>query len=231
MLLPFYNKEGILELLLKRIRQTLPEVKVIVATTTSQKDDALVQMLSAMNIPIFRGDEDDVLQRFIDTAEHYEAEKIIRVCADNPFLDLDALLQLADESESSQAEYIAWCTSNGTPTIKTHYGFWAEAVTRDALLKAAQLTKEKFYHEHVTNFLYGNPEQFNIELMPIDSTLESDDIRLTIDTKTDFYTAQQIYEQLTVKDIPFTAGEIIPFVRSNPVWLSDMQREIEKNRK
>ena len=129
MILPFYGNDGILSILLSRLTQCKLADSIIVATTSSSPDDAICDLVREHRVKCFRGDENDVLDRFIQAARYYGISKIIRICADNPFLDIESLDSLILASENIDADYVSFCTSNHTPTIKTHFGFWAEYVT------------------------------------------------------------------------------------------------------
>ena len=91
MTLPFFNDRGILELLLSRLKKAGLADKTIVATTENVRDDIICNIARNAGVSYFRGSESDVLDRFIQAANHYYVSKIIRICADNPFLDIPAL--------------------------------------------------------------------------------------------------------------------------------------------
>ena len=151
-LLPFYNGKSILDLMLEKL-SSINGTNILVATTTNMKDDAVVNIAKKYNIAYFRGSENDVLNRFISAAEQYNAQKIIRVCSDNPFLDINSIKKLIETiNENPSADYISF-NINGIPSIKTHYGFWTEYVTLNTLKKIRDLTDEPLYHEHVTNYI------------------------------------------------------------------------------
>ena len=95
----------------------------------------------------------------------------------------------------------------------------------------ATLTDNSFYHEHVTNYIYGNPKHFNIAWLPLAGIEEGDDIRLTIDTAADFSMAQEIYAEVLRTKTTFTAQTIIPMVRKNTLWTQAMRTEILQNKK
>ena len=86
-LLPFYKNRSILDLLIEKLQQ-VSGAKVILATSISPLNDELEAFARTKNCEVYRGDETDVLKRFIDAAEKYGVEHIIRVCSDNPFLEL-----------------------------------------------------------------------------------------------------------------------------------------------
>lgn len=228
--LNFYNEDSILDIIVSRIKKAFPDLLIVLATTSNDKDDALVERVSKHQIEVFRGCEDDVLDRFITAAEFYKVHKIIRICADNPFIDMTSLKELINQFECSNADYISYQTKTGVPTVKTHYGFWAEAVTLKALKKVKDLTDDYFYHEHVTNYIYGNPDIFKIEFIPIPDYLNSTEIRLTIDTKVDFNTAKEVYDYV-LKEKKLNIKHIYDAVLSRDKWLKSMSEQINEQKK
>ena len=232
MILPFYENEGIFSLILNRLTSNIKKENIILATSSNSNNDVLVETAKRYGINYFRGSENDVLQRFIDAANHFNANKIIRVCADNPFLDIDYLNFLLQNFEMTDCDYMSFSTSEGTPTIKTHYGFWAEAVTLNALNKVKAMTEESLYHEHVTNFIYANKDVFDVRFFNISEEIEKhDDIRLTIDTKTDFDIQKEIFNDIYKKKPNFNAFDVVAFLNENQQYMKVMRDEILKNQK
>ena len=135
MLLPFHSSKGVLELLLEKLCNASNDIPIIVATTTNNRDDRIVELCLKNKINYFRGSENNVLQRFIDVANKFNLKRIIRVCADNPFLSMEALDVLITKFENVDLDYLSFKTSKDVPVIKTQYGFWTEGVTLLALKK------------------------------------------------------------------------------------------------
>lgn len=237
MLMPFYQGKGILQILLERILSEFPNGfnRLIVATTTSVGDDKIAELCERLGINCFRGSETDVLQRFIGAAEHFGADKIIRICADNVFLDTKLLRELYDDLDNSDYDYLSYCKSDGTPSIKTHYGFWAEGTTLKTLKSIVDATNDQLYHEHVTNYIYTHPDDYSIYLKKIDETIpgieKHDDFRLTIDTAEDFQISNEVYCFLAENNIPMTSRNIISHVESHPEYLNKMKDIINQNTK
>ena len=234
MILPFYEGQGILEVLLIRLKSTIDEktTPIILATTTNPMDDELEIIGNKYGIPVVRGSENDVLERFVEAASKFKITNIIRVCADNPLLDLNKLQELIEKSEDANVDYYSFSTSEPLPTILTAYGFWAESVHLEALKKVAEITNEKLYREHVTNFVYQHPDEFNIAFELINSTIEKEkSIRLTVDTLADFNLIKVIYKDLIDKGIEFKAENIVKYIVSNPDWMEIMKKEILANKK
>ena len=229
-ILPFYQDQSILDLLLEKAKMT--DVPVVLATTVNPSDDRICVLAGKHGIPVFRGSENDVLDRFIQAARKFNFEKIIRVCADNPFLDSSAMQTLISEFEKSDADYLSFQLAGKKPSILTHFGFWTEAVRLEALEKAQELTDEKLYHEHVTNFVYSNPELFNVQFIQADPLVFSrTDIRMTLDTPEDFEIQQKIFAAINKEKPNFAIPEIVNWLGRHPEALETMKKEIEKNQK
>lgn len=226
----FFNKKGIFELITEKIKIDFPDVKVIVATSNNPIDDQLETICKKIGISCFRGSENNVLDRFIKAAEHHEISKIIRICADNPFLNIKSLRNLVNLSTHSEADYSSFQTSKYKPTITTHFGFWAELVALSALKRVQKLTNEGFYEEHVTNFIYNNPNLFIIDMITISEEIEkNENIRMTLDTMDDFLLLQEIY--LENPNFQGSPEELIAVVSKNKKWLNKMEIQISKNQK
>jgi spore coat polysaccharide biosynthesis protein SpsF len=231
MLLPFHSSKGVLELLLDKLCNMFNDIQIIVATTTNNRDDRIVELCLKNKINYFRGSENNVLQRFIDAADKFNLTRIIRVCADNPFLSMEALSVLITKFQNSDFDYLSFQTSDGVPVIKTQYGFWTEAVTLLALKKIEKHTNSLNYLEHVTNYIYEHPESFNIKLLFIDSFVEQQrSIRMTLDTHEDYLLLREIYnEYVTLKER--TLRSLLDLVSKNRIWIDKMNLQILKNRK
>lgn len=231
-LLPFYDDNSILDLLIEKLKQ-VEGTKVIIATSINPNCDQIEEVAKNHDVDCFRGPENDVLQRFIDAAEANHANQLIRVCSDNPFLELRSIKKLISYVDKIQkkVDYVSFMI-NGTPSIKTHYGFWTEYVTLDALKRVKSMTCESLYHEHVTNYIYSNPDKFKIEWIDGSDVINTHSyIRLTIDTQEDFFNAQNIYADIC-REIPYpTIDDIVTYLDKHSDYYVSMKRQIEQNSK
>lgn len=226
-LLPFSGGRTIFDLLLEKLQSFAPQAACVVATSVAPANDALEAICRERGVACFRGSENDVLQRFIDAAHANGVDRIIRVCSDNPFLSRDAIARLLDAVAGTDADYVSFDVG-GTPSIKTHYGFWTEYVTLDALERVAGLTDEPLYHEHVTNYIYAHPESFRIGWLDVPQTvLDHAGVRLTIDTREDFETAAALYDTLGAA----SPDQLFAYIDAHPAIRETMKRQILNNSK
>jgi spore coat polysaccharide biosynthesis protein SpsF len=222
-LLPFYNNRTILDIIIETINSL--ELPIILAIPDDNDNDILENKF--YGVSIFRGSNFNVLERFINAAKRYNLSYIVRVCADNPFLDRALLLGLLDEIKGP-IDYISY-KINGIPSIKSHLGFFAEVVSLDALIKVLKSTSEVKYLEHVTNFIYENDGLFNIKWVETKDCFDIDDnIRLTIDTSEDFIIAQEIFK---INYPEINSNKVLSYLKDKKEIKSLMHQQIYKNTK
>ena len=232
MAMNFFDEMTLLEVILKKLSIVAKEnqIPLILATTTNAVDDELQEIAESMQVKTFRGSESDVLNRFISCSKEFELDRIIRVCGDNPFLLLHDLRQLLKTFQSIEADYVSFKV-NGKPSILTHFGLWAEAVTLEALERTSDETSDSFYHEHVTNFIYTHSDKFKVQWIVLNDVRFADEnIRLTIDTEQDFNLVSHLYKVLGARsDLEWT--ELYEFISKDDDIKSKMQEQIQKNTK
>lgn len=234
MLKPFAGYPSLLDLILQKLLKAFSPDKIILATSDNESDDALAAIGYRQGVHVFRGSEKDVLDRFIQASSAHSLTHAVRVCADNPFLDVKFIGQLIETgSLHPDSDYVSAFFSNGLPTIRSHSGFFAEWVSCDALQKVAASTSDGFFHEHVTNFIYSNPDIFQIfgiRLLPGRESFYSN-VRLTIDTASDFDIAESLFRKLSGGRVNIDPEEIYQYLENNPHIKNEMRINIQNNEK
>lgn len=228
-MLPFYEGKTIVQLVIERLLQTFPDIPLVLVTTENSNDDKLVAQLKTYPISVFRGDEQNVLKRFHDAAQEYDVSDVIRICSDNPFILPEFIYELL-QFDTCGYDYIAH-SFEGTPSMKCHFGLFAERVQVTALEKTLQLTADPLFLEHVTNFIYSNPDSFRVNLISKTEELKSiASVRLTIDTPADFKTAAFLYEK-TMEEGKLNLQNIQSAIGKNPDVLEAMNQQQLLNQK
>lgn len=230
----FYNGKTLLELILTRLMRLEKKNKLVVATSRHSADDYIAETARNMGISIFRGSEEDVLQRFINAAEQFDIQRIIRICADNPFLQLKYVEQLIDYvPQSTTADYVGFRINGRLPAIRTHLGFFPELVSLKALKQIDTPDLNQIYREHVTNYFYSDGKS-NYVVEWIDITYPEEkiaDIRLTIDVERDFDVINNLYQHFIENDLPDTDDAILHYLQEHPTIKQKMKESIEENEK
>jgi spore coat polysaccharide biosynthesis protein SpsF len=190
--LAIVERRSMLEQCLRRL--AVPGVApVVLATTDRADDDILARQAVALGVRVFRGDEHDVLERFVRCAAHFGFELVIRATADNPCVDIDAPRRVLEALQFTDADYVR---EDGLP-----HGAAVEGVTSDALVKASMLARDTTDREHVTTFIKGHPEVFRILELRAPAALARPDLRLTVDTDDDLQRVRDLYRR-TGQDTP-----------------------------
>ncbi len=224
-LLDFHEGQTILELIVRNLKSTFPDTKIILATTNSKKDNTLAEKGKELDLLVFRGSEDNVVSRFVECAKEYQVQDLIRICSDNPFLNMDGIKEVMS-ADFENIDYLSYRMPGGNPTIKSHLGLYVERVSLKALESVLKETKDSLYLEHVTNYLYGHPDKYNCQWLDLPFTDENiDQYRFTLDDKYDFELGQNIYSSLKteVQNIP----NLLSFVKENDL-LTIMKSQIKK---
>lgn len=232
MTLNFYKGKTIPEIIIESLKKQFNFSRVVLATSKKKEDDVIEKIALKLKINCFRGDENNVLKRFIDCAETFNATKIIRICSDNPFINNKYIKVLSDQIMRNEYEYISFKWDNGDPVMLSHIGVFAESMTLDFLKKISNFTNKSFYQEHVTNFLYENRDLFNFKFLKTPSYLKGkQNIRLTVDTKEDFNICKELYKKIMLKSPHFEISDLLELIDENSSIITKMQIQIKNNAK
>ncbi len=188
--------------------------RVVVATTEDSSDTALAAFVhDGLGAEVYRGSCDDVLDRFYRAAEPYAPDIIVRVTADDPFKDPEiintAVQRLLDEPG------LDYCSN--TVTLTFPEGLDIEAFRFAALEAAAREARLPSEREHVTPFIWKQPERFASAQFVHQEDLSA--WRLTVDTAADLKLARAIVEALEVGPEPISYPEIVELLKRQPQLL------------
>ncbi len=227
----FHKGRSILEILIKKL-SVFSDIPIIIATTTNSEDDKITGIAKNMGVNYFRGSENNVLKRFIEAAQEFNLDYIIRVCSDNVFIDANGLEEIISTYKKCPVDYLSYILSGNRPSIRTHFGLWVEVVSLAALMKVSERATHTAYFEHVTSYIYEHPEEFKIDFINAPEVVYSrDDIRLTIDTEEDFTIQQRLYNDLDYDNRNLNIKEIVSYLDNNQGILEKMRHQISLNRK
>lgn len=173
---------------------------VIVATTTEVEDAPIEAAARAMGAEVFRGASQDVLQRYLDTADAFGLSEVIRATADNPFVDMDASRRVLAFRQRVGSDHAVEC---GLPV-----GTAVEAVSVSALRRAAALATDPYDREHVTSLVRRDP-RFSALRAVAPGNLRRPGLRLTVDTYEDLSFAREVFDRLGSTGVTAPLARII----------------------
>lgn len=181
----------VLERVVRRTQRCREIDQVVVATSTAADDDAVVAECQKLEVPCYRGSEQDVLDRYLGAATAHAAEICVRITSDCPLIDSEVSAHIirSFRQASPPVDY----ASNKIPQSYPR-GLDTEVFTLDALKRAHSLAREPYERTHVTIYMYEHPEQF--KLLSIVSDVDRADWRWTVDTQEDLEFVNAIYTRL-----------------------------------
>lgn len=205
-----------------RARQIEGLDDMIVATTTTSKDDPLVASCMEHRIPVFRGSENDVLDRYYQAAQATAADVVIRVTGDCPLLDPgESSKVLALFRQTPGCEY----ASNTHPPFLPD-GLDTEVVQVSTLARVWREVGDRVAREHVTWYIHQHPEQFHLAaLAPTESLAHQ---RWTLDNAEDFTFLAAVTSELKARGQFGSLREVLDILRDHPEWV-ELNRHIERN--
>jgi spore coat polysaccharide biosynthesis protein SpsF len=163
---------------------------VVVATSADSRDDAIEEWGQANDVPVFRGDLDDVRGRVIACAAEHGFDAVARVNSDSPWIDPELIGRAVGAIRTGGPDLATNVQERSYP-----YGVSAEVVTVDALRRSSEIGTDPQDAEHVTRTLYEHPEFFSIvnlrSVVPYDTSA-----RLTVDTPADLDLFERLVERL-----------------------------------
>jgi spore coat polysaccharide biosynthesis protein SpsF (cytidylyltransferase family) len=159
--------------------------RVVLATTTREEDDALSALAERLGVAVYRGSDTDVLARVVEAAETFDLDPIVRATGDNPAVDIQAAGRTLAALRINGADYVC---EDGLP-----YGAAVEAVTRDALRRAARDASDAHDREHVTTWIKRRSELWNLVFPLAPAPLRRPDLRLTVDTPGDLACVRSLF--------------------------------------
>ena len=155
------KKHTALDYLINQLRHSKLLGKIIIATTNLEEDDVIVNFAKKNEIEYFRGESDDVLDRYYQCAKNFSSNNILRITADNPLVDPTIIDDLIRNYQKIRCDYAA------THLIRTYPdGLNGEIFSFYALEKTWKEAKLPSEREHVTPYMKKNSnifKQFNLK--------------------------------------------------------------------
>jgi len=203
-------------------RVLLSKLEKIVVATTEMPVDSIVGFVSQeYGVDCFRGDESDVLSRFVQAAKLYNASAVVRITADCPLIDPEVINKIMDiYEEYPGSDYIF---IEGYPRGLGDVEF----ISNSALEKCFRETgkNQTYYREHVMTYITENPDKFNIRIEK-SPMKERRDYRLCVDELDDLKVVREVYNHFLPR-MDFNSEDIIGYLDENPE-IAEINRHVKQ---
>ena len=201
------KKHTVLDYLINQLKHSKLLGKIIIATTNLEVDDVIVNFAKKNEIEYFRGESDDVLDRYYQCAKNFSLNNILRITSDSPLVDPTIIDDLIINYQKISCDYAS------TNLIRTYpFGIEAEIFsfhTLEKTWKNAILPSER---EHVTPYMKKNSnifKQFNLR-----NKIKVPLLRLTIDREEDLKLFRIVISKISER--PILMNNIIELYNNEP---------------
>lgn len=199
-----------LQRVIERVQMSRYVDEVLVITSIEPANLPILGLCASIGVRVGVGSEDDVLDRYYQTAKLLKPEYVIRVTGDCPCIDagvIDAVI----ENMESDTDY-----ASNTLTEDMADGLDVEIMRFSVLEEAWKEAKHSFEREHVTQFIRNRPDRYKLKdyVSPIGCF---GDQRWTVDEPEDFEVVHKIYEHFTKEgNEAFGYRDILAFLNEHP---------------
>ncbi len=187
--------------------------KVVVAPTELPPDDAIVNEARDLGAALFRGDEQDVLDRYRGAAEQFGLDPLVRVTSDCPLID-PGLIDLVIGHFLSASPPVDFASNGLERTYPRGLDF--SVMRREALERAWAEAVEPYERVHVTPYLREHPERFR--LLSVTGGTGAGQ-RWTVDTQEDLDFVRAIYGRFGNED-SMSWRDVLALLEREPALLS-----------
>jgi spore coat polysaccharide biosynthesis protein SpsF len=186
---------------IQRVQEADTIDEVVVATSTKTADDIIARYANRAGATVFRGSEDDVLDRMFSAATGANAETVVRITGDCPLIDWDVIDAVVDRLATENVDY---CSNTVERTFPR--GLDVEAFSYESFKHIHENAKEPHHREHVTPYYRENDDQFNLASVTSEEIFDEawmqdrTDLRLTLDEADDYELLREVYNRVEYED-------------------------------
>jgi spore coat polysaccharide biosynthesis protein SpsF (cytidylyltransferase family) len=185
----------LIERMIARVRRTRTLDALWVATTSKTTDDPLAALCDRLDVQVHRGDEHDVLARFLGAARLAEADVLVRLTADCPMSDPALIDEVVSVYAQGDVDYVSNVLVRTYPD-----GLDVEVFSRAALEEATEKATQPFHREHVTPWLQTGfrPElpTGRFRLRHVVNDVDLGEMRWTVDQAEDLDLIRRLFAAL-----------------------------------
>jgi spore coat polysaccharide biosynthesis protein SpsF (cytidylyltransferase family) len=206
--------------LLERLRKSEKIDKIVLATSVNKENEVLCDYVKSLGYNIFRGSEEDVLNRYYQVAKKYNAETVVRITGDCPLIDpyiCDKLIQFYFNKETDYAKL----------SPKFAEGLDCEVFSFEVLEKADKNAVKSSEREHVTPFIKNSPKIYNTIIL--DNSVDEGKYRFTVDGPEDFKVVKNIITDLSKTESDFIDFQSIKKYLDSHPDIFKMNANIQRN--
>ena len=196
-------------LLLKRLAQAKRISQIALATSENPINEPLARYVEELGYAVYRGSEDDVLDRYYKAAQALGADVVVRITGDCPLIDPQLVDAILAKFAATSADY----ASNVSPPTYPD-GLDTEVFSYRALETAWKQARETREREHVTPFIRESKQFAQVNYA---NDTDASGERWTVDEPEDFAVIQTVFEHFHPR-VDFGWKEVLALRNEHPEW-------------
>ncbi|MGL5820572.1 MAG: cytidylyltransferase domain-containing protein [Sarcina sp.] len=171
--------------------------QIVLATSDKDIDTPLAEYVESLGIDVFRGSEENVLERYKQVADKFAGDVIVRVTGDCPLINPIITDNVITKYLMYNYDYVRLDVPN---TFQR--GFDTEVFSKEVLDKVygivcseENIRNRDFdcYREHVTYYIYRNEGYFRVSVIKgEDRYLQNKGVNLSVDENKDFDRVREV---------------------------------------
>ena len=181
----------LLDIHVNRIKKAKNNNLIIIATTKKKDDDIIELEANNLGVHCYRGDEDDVLDRFYKAAKSHNPNYVVRLTSDCPLIDPSLIDEIIEATINSNVDYCSNTLIESYPD-----GQDVEVFSFNSLKKAWEESVLLSDREHVTPYMKKNFKVLNIH----SNNMKFNKVRMTVDEPNDFVVIKRLVDKLGLNE-------------------------------
>ena len=187
---------------IERLRMVKGISDIYIATSKSEKNKPLFEQAERLDVNIYAGSEEDIVERFISVGKLSDANAFVRIGCDKPLFCYELLQKNINEYQGEDYVYFNQPVAKG--------------VTHEILSLKALSEVHKYYHgTAIAQYIREHPHRFDIRPVDADSIYKRPEYRLDLDTKEDYRMLSLLFEELQSQS-PISTSQALMFLDDNP---------------
>ena len=174
-----------------------------------------MELARRIGVSVFRGSEEDVLERVVKCLQAHRAEVCVEVTGDCPLADPVIVDEALDAFATAPGRVYV---SNSDPHRSVPAGLDVQIFSASALSQLDRETRDPADREHVSYGFY-RPESSDCwrpHFIKHPSTVGAEKLWLSLDHREDYELIKALHEEVGAKTPGYGAREIIAWIRAHP---------------
>lgn len=196
----------IIRWMIDRIKLSTVIDDIIICTSANPQDNILQEIADYENILVFRGSENDVIQRLYEASKFFNLDYSLNITADCPLVSIEYITKIVNKYEETQADFIR--------ALDLPHGFYSYGLKIEAMQKVCEM-KKSTDTEHWGE-CFTDTGSFKVVDLDVPENMRRPNYRLTLDYPEDYEFFKNVFDHFSETTYKKSINEIIGFLDYHP---------------